>query len=143
MTGALLFAAHLIGLSLAVGSATSKLVLLARCRADVGFAPTFLDASRPITRLIVLGVIVLTVSGVAWLFLGYGFTPRLCGTRWTACSPTSGFDAAFMYMDRGHRCVWVELPEGPFCADLRYAAPITGQRVPRRSRDSPRSSCAG
>jgi arylamine N-acetyltransferase len=35
-----------------------------------------------------------------------------------------GFDAALMYMDSGHCCVRVELPEGPFYADVGYAAPI-------------------
>ncbi len=35
-----------------------------------------------------------------------------------------GFDAALMYMDPGHCCVRVELPEGPFYADVGYSAPI-------------------
>jgi arylamine N-acetyltransferase len=35
-----------------------------------------------------------------------------------------GFDASFMYMDPGHCCVRVELPEGSFYADVGYAAPI-------------------
>jgi hypothetical protein len=35
-----------------------------------------------------------------------------------------GFDAALMYMDPGHCCVRVGLPEGPFYADVGYAAPI-------------------
>ena len=35
-----------------------------------------------------------------------------------------GFDAWLMYMDPGHCCVRVELPEGPFYADVGYAAPI-------------------
>lgn len=35
-----------------------------------------------------------------------------------------GFDAALMTMDPGHCCVRVELPEGPFYADVGYAAPI-------------------
>jgi len=35
-----------------------------------------------------------------------------------------GFDAAFMYMAPGHCCVRVELPEGPFYADVGYAAPL-------------------
>jgi arylamine N-acetyltransferase len=35
-----------------------------------------------------------------------------------------GFNAALMYMDPGHCCVRVELPEGPFYADVGYAAPI-------------------
>lgn len=35
-----------------------------------------------------------------------------------------GFDAALMVMTPGHCCVRVELPEGPFYADVGYAAPI-------------------
>jgi len=35
-----------------------------------------------------------------------------------------GFDAAFMVMEPGHCCVRVELPQGPFYADVGYAAPI-------------------
>ena len=35
-----------------------------------------------------------------------------------------GFDASLMLMDPGHCCVRVELPEGPFYADVGYAAPI-------------------
>lgn len=35
-----------------------------------------------------------------------------------------GFNAALMYMAPGHCCVRVELPEGPFYADVGYAAPI-------------------
>jgi len=35
-----------------------------------------------------------------------------------------GFDASLMYMDPGHCCVRVELAEGPYYADVGYAAPI-------------------
>ena len=35
-----------------------------------------------------------------------------------------GFDASLMFMDPGHCCVRVELPEGPHYADVGYAAPI-------------------
>jgi len=35
-----------------------------------------------------------------------------------------GFDASFLYMDSGHACVRVDLPEGPFYADVGYSAPI-------------------
>lgn len=35
-----------------------------------------------------------------------------------------GYDASLMYMDPGHCCVRVELREGPFYADVGYAAPI-------------------
>lgn len=35
-----------------------------------------------------------------------------------------GFDVSLMVMQPGHCCVRVELPEGPFYADVGYAAPI-------------------
>jgi arylamine N-acetyltransferase len=35
-----------------------------------------------------------------------------------------GFDAALMVMDPGHCCVRVEMREGPYYADVGYAAPI-------------------
>jgi arylamine N-acetyltransferase len=35
-----------------------------------------------------------------------------------------GFESSFMYMHPGHCCVRVELPEGPFYADVGYAAPL-------------------
>jgi hypothetical protein len=73
----LLTLGHLLGLALAVGAATVKLVLVLRSSADPGFAPTFLSVSRPITRLIVLGLILLTLSGIGWLLLGYPLGPLL------------------------------------------------------------------
>ena len=73
----LLSLAHLVGLSLAMGSASVKIVLLLRCKADVTFLPGYLQVSRPITRLIILGMILLTLSGIGWIILGYGLTPRL------------------------------------------------------------------
>lgn len=73
----LLSLAHLVGLALAVGCATAKLTLLLRTRTDPAFVPAYLAIARPITRLIVLGLALLTLSGIAWLLFGYGFTPRL------------------------------------------------------------------
>ncbi|HEX6016923.1 MAG TPA: arylamine N-acetyltransferase [Burkholderiaceae bacterium] len=35
-----------------------------------------------------------------------------------------GFDASLMMMNPGHCCVRVELPEGPYYADVGYAAPL-------------------
>jgi len=35
-----------------------------------------------------------------------------------------GFDASLLYMDPGHCCVRVELPGGPYYADVGYSAPI-------------------
>lgn len=73
----LLSFAHLIGLALAVGSATAKLTLLLRSKADNAFLPSYIAVSRPVTRLIILGLALLTLSGVGWLLVGYRFTPRL------------------------------------------------------------------
>ena len=63
--------AHLIGLALGVGCATAKLTLLVRCKADHAFVPAYVAVARPITRLIILGLALLTLSGVGWLLLGY------------------------------------------------------------------------
>lgn len=68
---------HLIGLALGVGAATVKLALLFRCTADHAFVPVYLGVARPITRQIVIGMILLTLSGIGWLLLGYQLTPRL------------------------------------------------------------------
>lgn len=65
---------HLIGLALAVGSSTVKLALLVRCIADPELVPAYLKVVRPITRLLVLGLILLTLSGIGALALGYSFT---------------------------------------------------------------------
>ncbi len=69
--------AHLVGLALALGCATTKLVLLLRCRADPGFVPTYLGVARPVTRLLIMGLVLLTLSGIGWLLVGYRFTPLL------------------------------------------------------------------
>lgn len=73
----ILVLAHLLGLALGLGAATVKLVLLLRCRADPAALPGYLAASKPVTRLIVLGMVLLTLSGIGWLVLGYPLTPRL------------------------------------------------------------------
>ena len=74
----LLFLTHLIGIALGVGAATVKLALLLKCKADSGFVPAFVMVSRPITRLVVLGIILMTLSGVVMMFVpGYPVTPRL------------------------------------------------------------------
>jgi len=74
---AFLSLAHLLGLALGVGAATAKLVLLWRCRTDPAFVPAYLQVARPITRLIILGLILLTLSGVGWVLQGYPLRSRL------------------------------------------------------------------
>jgi hypothetical protein len=73
----LLSLAHLIGLALGVGAATVKLTLLLRCHADHTLVPVYVKVTKPITRQIVLGIILLTLSGIGWLLLAYPITMRL------------------------------------------------------------------
>ncbi len=61
--------AHLIGFALGVGGATVKLYLLLQSISDLSLMPSYLRVARPITRLIVLGIILLTVSGLAAVIL--------------------------------------------------------------------------
>jgi len=68
---------HLIGLALGVGGATAKLALVLRCKADPAFVPTYLRVIKSLTRQIVLGMILLTLSGIGWLVLGYPVTRLL------------------------------------------------------------------
>lgn len=69
-----LMAIHLLGLSLGVGSATVKLVLLFKSKANTEFLPVYFMVAKSITRLIIMGMILLTLSGIGFLFVGYSFT---------------------------------------------------------------------
>lgn len=68
---------HLVSLAWAVGAATVKVVLLVRCRSDAAFVPVYLAVVRTLTRHIVLGLALLTLSGVGWLVMGYPMTGAL------------------------------------------------------------------
>ena len=69
-----LLAVHLIGLALAIGASTLKLVFLFRCNSDYGFVPVFLKVIRQVTKVIISGLVLITLSGIGWLFMGYSFT---------------------------------------------------------------------
>lgn len=73
----LLTLAHLIGLALGAGAATVKLFLLLKCRSDKSFLKVYFQVARAITRLIIAGMILLTLSGIGFLVVGLPFTPRL------------------------------------------------------------------
>lgn len=77
MQRSLLAVAHLIGLALAVGPATVKLVLLLRSRTDLSLVPAYLRVAGPITRMILVGTLLLILSGIGWLVSGYPLTARL------------------------------------------------------------------
>lgn len=69
--------AHLTGLVLCVGGATVKAVLLLRAGTNAGRVRDYLGVVRPITRQLLTGMALLTVSGVGWLLLKYPFSPLL------------------------------------------------------------------
>ena len=73
----LLSLTHLIGLALGMGGATAKLTLVLRCRRDPALVSPYIVASRPVTRVIIAGLVLLTLSGIGWLLIGYPFTPLL------------------------------------------------------------------
>jgi len=68
---------HLVGLSLGVGMATAKLTLLFKCRKNHDYIPHFLAVAKPITRFIILGLVLLTLSGIGWMIEGQAFTPLM------------------------------------------------------------------
>lgn len=65
---------HLIGLAWAIGAASVKLALLIRCRRDRSFIQVYLTVVGSVTRQLVAGLILLTLSGIAWLFAGLPLT---------------------------------------------------------------------
>lgn len=62
---------HLVGLSLGVGSATVKNILLLKCNSNYEFITTYGQVVRTLTKTIIAGLILLTVTGISWFFLGY------------------------------------------------------------------------
>jgi hypothetical protein len=73
----LLTVAHLAGLALGVGAATVKLFLLLKCRKEPAFLKVYLQVAKTITRQIIAGMILLTLSGIGFLMVGFPFTSRL------------------------------------------------------------------
>jgi hypothetical protein len=73
----LLTVGHLVGLALGVGAATVKLILLLKCRKNTAFLKVYVQVARTITRQIVAGMILLTLSGIGFLIAGFPFTSRL------------------------------------------------------------------
>jgi hypothetical protein len=73
----LLTLVHLIGLSLSIGAASVKLSLLLKCQSDPSFASTYTKVVKTITRFIVIGIGLLTLSGIGWIILGFPFSGLL------------------------------------------------------------------
>lgn len=68
---------HLFGFSLAVGAATVKVVLLLRSQKDASLLPAYFAVARPVTKLIITGMVLLALSGVGWLVVAYDLTTLL------------------------------------------------------------------
>lgn len=68
---------HLAGLALAAGAATVKLFLLFRCNKNYRFFPVYFQVAGLITALIIAGMILLTLSGICWIIIGYSFAGLL------------------------------------------------------------------
>lgn len=73
----LLLLTHILGLGLALGGATAKFILLIRCQQDHKRFFIFFQVSKLLTVLIILGMILCTLSGVAWLLTNYPLRPLL------------------------------------------------------------------
>jgi hypothetical protein len=65
---------HVFGLVLGVGAATVKLVLLFKCKSNSDFVSIFLKVVKPVTMIIIIGQVLLTLSGIGWLIVGYSFS---------------------------------------------------------------------
>lgn len=66
--------AHVVGIVLGVGAATVKLALMFKCRSNHGFVPIFLGVLKPVTMVIAVGQILLTLSAIGFMVTGYPFT---------------------------------------------------------------------
>ncbi len=73
----LMYIVHFIGMSLAAGAASVKLALVIKCRKDTTFIPSYLKVAAILTRQIVAGMILVTLSGLVWLVIAYDFTALL------------------------------------------------------------------
>lgn len=74
---AFLMLTHLIGLAWALGAASVKVALLLRCQRDRSFIQAYLEVVGSVTRQLVAGLVLLTLSGIGWLLLGYPLTRTL------------------------------------------------------------------
>jgi hypothetical protein len=68
---------HIIGLILGAGAATVKIILLLKTKSDYLFLPAYIKASNPITKLIVSGLVLMTLSGIGFLLYGFPFSDEL------------------------------------------------------------------
>lgn len=73
----LLTAVHILGLSLGLGAATTKTVLLLRCGANPDLIAAYLRVHRLVTRVIVTGLVLLVLSGISFFLIGVSLSGDL------------------------------------------------------------------
>ena len=71
MLSEILYVVHVIALSLAAGTAFVKLLLVFRCKKDHTFYTDYFKLAPLLSKLIITGMILLTLSGIAWILTGY------------------------------------------------------------------------
>ena len=67
----ILYIVHVIALSLAAGTAFVKLLLVFRCKKSAAFYNDYFKLAPMLSKLIITGMILLTVSGITWIIIGY------------------------------------------------------------------------
>jgi hypothetical protein len=68
---------HLLGLALATGAATVKAAMAFRALREPDFVRNFLSSRKLVAKFIILGLILVTVSGIAWIVQGYPWSALL------------------------------------------------------------------
>lgn len=73
----ILYVVHVIALTLAAGAALVKLLLVFRCKKDYTFYTDYFKVAPLLSKLIITGMILLTLSGITWIITGYALEPLL------------------------------------------------------------------
>lgn len=68
---------HLVGIALAVGAATVKLNLVMKGSSNPELFSSYFQLVKPITRLLILGMILLTLSGIGFFMIGTSLSTLL------------------------------------------------------------------
>ena len=74
MLSTLLPLIHLLGLAMAVGVGAVKVLLLIKCYKDHSLLQAYFRLVKPMTGMLIAGFILLTLTGIAWIVMGYPFT---------------------------------------------------------------------
>ncbi|MDH4184611.1 MAG: hypothetical protein OEV92_10340 [Nitrospinota bacterium] len=74
MFSTVLLLLHLLGLAMAVGVGAAKVLLLIKCYKDHTLLHSYFKLVKAMTGMLIVGFILLTLTGIAWIATGYPFT---------------------------------------------------------------------